>query len=56
MRQLGKRNLALNGKAIMLAGEIKKLDSRTARWIASDALTELTGEKVQERLARPAAK
>jgi 3-methyladenine DNA glycosylase AlkD len=50
LRQIGKRNLALNKKAIETAKEIKKMDSRSARWIASDALRELTSQPVQKRL------
>jgi 3-methyladenine DNA glycosylase AlkD len=52
LRNIGKRNLALNKRAIEVAGEIRKMDSRTARWIAADALRELSGEKVRERLNR----
>jgi 3-methyladenine DNA glycosylase AlkD len=52
VRQIGKRNLALNGAAIDLALEIQQLDSCPARWIASDALRELTGDAVQARLRR----
>jgi 3-methyladenine DNA glycosylase AlkD len=50
LRQIGKREMELNRKAIRLAQEIQKLDSRSARWIASDALRELTGASVQRRL------
>ena len=50
LRQIGKRNLALNRKAIALAKEIQKLDSRSARWVASDALRELNDEKTIIRL------
>jgi len=50
LRQIGKRNLALNKKAIETAKEITKMDSRSARWIASDALRELTSQAVQNRL------
>ena len=50
LRQIGKRSLPLNRKAVSLAREIQKTDSKAARWIASDALRELTGEKVRERL------
>lgn len=50
LRQIGKRNRPLNQKAVALAKEIQKLESKAARWIAADALRELTGEKVQERL------
>ncbi len=52
LRQIGKRNTALNAAAIAVARDIQTLDSRSARWIAADALRELTGPKVQERLAK----
>ena len=50
LRQIGKRNRILNGKAIETAREIQKLSSKSARWIAADALRELTNEKVQSRM------
>lgn len=50
LRQIGKRNLALNKKAIAIAKEIQKIDSKSAKWIASDAIRELTSEAVQKRL------
>ena len=50
LRNIGKRNRNLNEHAIAAAREIQQRDSRTARWIAADALRELTGEKVQGRL------
>ena len=50
LRQIGKRNLNLNKKAIETAENIKKMDSKAARWIASDAIRELTSEKTQKRL------
>jgi 3-methyladenine DNA glycosylase AlkD len=50
LRQLGKRNLALNRKAIATARQISKLDSKAARWIAKDAIKELESETVQARL------
>ncbi len=52
LRQIGKRNIYLNKKAIEVAKEIGRMDSKSARWIASDALRELTGEAVMERLIR----
>ena len=52
LRQIGKRNLNLNKKAIEVAREIQKKDSKTARWIARDALRELTSKKIQERLEK----
>jgi len=50
LRQMGKRNLNLNGKAIKIAKEIQKMDSKIAKWIASDALRELTSDTVQKKL------
>ena len=50
LRQIGKRNPALNRQAIALAEEIRRMDSSSARWIAADALRELNGPAVQMRL------
>jgi 3-methyladenine DNA glycosylase AlkD len=50
LRQIGKRDLALNRAAIRTAEEIGRIDSKAARWIASDALKELRSEGVQRRL------
>ncbi len=50
LRQIGKRNLQLNRAAITAAKEIQKMDSRSARWIAADALRELTSAPIQKRL------
>ena len=52
LRQIGKRNRRLNSLAIRTAEDIRRIDSRAARWIASDALRELTSDKVRARLAR----
>lgn len=52
LRNIGKRNLNLNKKAIETAKEIQKIDSRSAKWIASDAIRELMSEAVQERLQK----
>jgi 3-methyladenine DNA glycosylase AlkD len=54
LRNIGKRNSSLNAQAIVTAQQIKQIDSRSARWIASDTLRELTGEKVQSRLRKTA--
>ncbi|MBM3238431.1 DNA alkylation repair protein [Candidatus Poribacteria bacterium] len=51
LRQIGKRNINLNRKAIETAKEIQKMDSKSAKWIASDAIRELTSEVVQKRKA-----
>ena len=50
LRHIGKRNSPLNRAAIDVAEEIKHMDSKAARWIASDALRELKSENVQKRL------
>jgi 3-methyladenine DNA glycosylase AlkD len=52
LRQIGKRSRSLNRAAISSAKRIRKMDSRAARWIAADALRELEGNAVQERLGR----
>lgn len=45
LRQIGKRNSYLLGKAIILAFDIEKSNSKSARWIAKDALRELQAKK-----------
>jgi 3-methyladenine DNA glycosylase AlkD len=50
LRQIGKRNKALNRKAIKTAERIRKSNSRSARWIATDALRELKSDAVLRRL------
>ncbi|MBU1066161.1 DNA alkylation repair protein [bacterium] len=50
LRQVGKRNQALNQQAIQVAEEIAAINSKSARWIATDALRELKSEAVQRRL------
>lgn len=50
LRQIGKRNRHLNRAAIQAAQELQQLESKSARWIAADALRELTSEKVQQKL------
>jgi 3-methyladenine DNA glycosylase AlkD len=52
LRQIGKRNLNLNKLAIETAERIKLQNAKPARWIAADALRELTSEKVIERLLK----
>lgn len=52
LRQIGKRNQNLNKKAISTAKEIENIDSKTARWIALNALKELTDKKQQERISK----
>jgi len=56
LRQTGKRNLKLNKEAIRLAEEIAKMGEKSgssgAKWIASNALSELRSESVQKRLKK----
>src|SRR3989454_4711994 len=51
LRQIGKRNIALNSAAIKTCAEIRNADSRSAKWIAADALRELTSAPVRKKLA-----
>ncbi|HEY4717609.1 MAG TPA: DNA alkylation repair protein [Anaerolineales bacterium] len=50
LRNIGKRNIALNKKAIRTAKQIAEIDNKAAKWIAKDALKELQSEAVQARL------
>jgi 3-methyladenine DNA glycosylase AlkD len=50
LRQIGKRNQALNRQAIRAAERTLKQESKAAQWVAKDALKELTGTAVQNRL------
>jgi len=52
LRNIGKRNLNLNKAAIETAREIQRIDSKAARWIASNAIRELESEAVQRRLRK----
>ena len=64
LRNIGKRNAALNAAAVACAQRIRAAanaraggerggdpGARSARWVAADALRELTSEKLQARLA-----
>ncbi len=50
LRQIGKRNLNLSEMAIRTAEDIQQIDSKNARWIATDAIRELNSEAVQKKL------
>ena len=52
LRNIGKRNLTLNRAAIDTGREIRKIDSKASRWIASNALKELESDAVQEKLEK----
>ena len=49
LRQIGKRNHNLNQMAVKTAEEIQHIDSKSARWIAADAIRELTSEAVYKK-------
>lgn len=49
LRQIGKRSFFLREEAVKCAEEIKAIDSKSARWIASDALRELNNPKTYIR-------
>jgi 3-methyladenine DNA glycosylase AlkD len=52
LRNIGKRNLALNKAAVACARRIAKQNSRAARWIAKDALRELMNPKTIARIKK----
>jgi 3-methyladenine DNA glycosylase AlkD len=52
LRNIGKRNQKLNKAALNAAKEIRRIDSKAARWIASNAIRELESEAVQRRLRK----
>lgn len=52
LRQIGKRNRALNVAGIECALRIRASGTKSGRWIAADALRELQGGAVQSRLKR----
>ncbi|WP_225037160.1 DNA alkylation repair protein [Winogradskyella sp. SM1960] len=47
LRNIGKRNKDLNRKAIEVANEILEFESKSAKWIAKNALTELQKEGIR---------
>jgi len=49
LRQIGKRNKKLNASAVKLAKEIQKIDSKSAKWIANDAIRELTSPQILKK-------
>jgi 3-methyladenine DNA glycosylase AlkD len=51
LRQIGKRNANLNTAAIKTCGQMKDSGSRAGRWIAANALRELTSAPVKKKLA-----
>ncbi|MBM3145741.1 MAG: DNA alkylation repair protein [Chloroflexi bacterium] len=49
LRNIGKRNLNLNQAALACAREIQQMDDKTARWIAADAIRELSNKQAALR-------
>ncbi|MBU2920257.1 DNA alkylation repair protein [Winogradskyella psychrotolerans] len=47
LRNIGKRNVDLNRKAIEVANDILELESKSAQWIAKNALAELQKEGIR---------
>ena len=52
LRQIGKRNEMLRLKAIETGERIMKQNSKSARWIATDALRELNDAKIIDRVSK----
>lgn len=52
LRQIGKRNLYLNEKAVELSEELLNSDNKTTLWIAKDAYRELKSNNVHRRLTK----
>lgn len=55
LRQIGKRNQALNVKAVALSRQLASSAQAAPRWIGKDALRELTNKEVVRRLQSPTA-
>jgi len=51
LRGIGKRNVRLWKSALHAAKEMMRFDSRSARWIASDAIRELSKPETKRRVA-----
>ena len=56
LRQVGKRNAALNAAAVTLARRLAASGSRPARWVGKDALRELTSATTLARIEARAAR
>jgi 3-methyladenine DNA glycosylase AlkD len=52
LRQVGKRNMACHAPALALAEKLAESIDKTERWIGKDAVKELAGDKVLQRLRR----
>ena len=47
LRQIGKRNKSLRVLALECAYDIQNMDSKTARWVAKDAIKELRAKEIK---------
>ena len=52
LRNIGKRNSILNAVALQTAQDLKEMESKSARWIGSDAVRDLTSDATKRRLER----
>jgi 3-methyladenine DNA glycosylase AlkD len=52
LRQIGKRNVKLQEAAIVTAEAVRARGTKSARWIAADALRELRSEKTTEMVRK----
>jgi 3-methyladenine DNA glycosylase AlkD len=52
LRQIGKRNMACHALALALAEKLAASADKTERWIGKDAVKELLGDKVIQRVRR----
>lgn len=52
LRNIGKRNLACHAEALALARRLAAAQDKTARWIGTDAVRELTTPKILARIER----
>lgn len=50
LRQIGKRNAGLHQRAMQVALDLRQAGSKSARWVGSDALRELSSEAVRRRV------
>lgn len=46
LRNIGKRNIDLNTSAVLVANKLLSRDDKTAKWIANNALKELTSKNI----------
>ena len=52
LRQIGKRNITLNAKAVTIAKRLAKHEHQAARWIGKDAYRELTDPAQLKRIKK----